>query len=200
MENGKILYITINLFKFVHSFLSKKVRENKEYNINIYDLKNGIHNFSFKYKNELFSINKYSLVEKGNGVCNIELEKSQSFIILNFKIKGSVGLICDRSLEEFDYSINLENKLILKYGEAFDDEDYEVWIIPATTPIFNVERNIFEFINTAIPMKKLHPKFKDEELSDEITLVYSSEPKKTAKSEEEILDPRWEILKDLKKE
>ena len=172
---------------------------NKKYNINIYGLKSGIHSFDFDFNDELFSIDEYSEVEKGNGTCNVLLERTETFITLNFKIEGSVGLICDRSLDPFDYAINLDNKLILKYGEEFDDSDDEIWIIPDTTQIFNVERNIFEFINVAIPMKRLHPDLEADD-SDEITLVYSSEENKESEEQaEEITDPRWAALKNIKK-
>lgn len=172
---------------------------NKNYNINIYGLKRGAHSFDFEFNDALFSIDEFSMVEKGRGVCKVELERTETFITMIFKIEGSVGLVCDRSLEPFDFPINLENKLILKYGEEFDDSDDEMWIIPDTTQIFNVERNIFEFINVAIPMKRLHPDLEEDD-SDEITLVYSSEEaEEPLEQKDEIVDPRWAALKNLKK-
>jgi uncharacterized protein len=175
------------------------MRGNKKYNINIYGLKSGSHYFDFEYDDELFSIDEFSEVEKGSGSCNVHLERTDTFITLNFKIEGSVGLICDRSLEPFDLEINLDNKLILKYGEELDESDDEIWIIPDTTQIFNIERNIFEFINVAIPMKRLHPDLEADD-SDETTLVYSSEVEEEPKEEtEETVDPRWAALKNLKK-
>lgn len=174
-----------------------KMRENKKYNINIYGLKSGVHDFDFEYDDGLFSFEEYSMVEKGSGSIKVKLEKTETLMTLDFKIEGSVELTCDRSLEEFDYAIDLDQKLILKYGEVFDDNNEEIWVIPDSTQTFNVERNIFEFINVAIPMKRLHPKFNDED-SEDIELVYSSEPEESIEIEEETTDPRWAALKDLK--
>ncbi len=173
--------------------------ENKKYNINIYGLKSGVHNFDFEYDDKIFVIDEFTIVEKGQGTCKVQLEKSDTMITLNFKIEGSVGLVCDRSLEAFDMPIDLENKLILKYGNAFNDEDDLMWIIPDTTQTFNVARNILEFINVSIPIKRLHPKFGEDEGSEEVELVYSSEPIEDNEPNEEIADPRWAALKDLKK-
>ena len=170
---------------------------NKKYNINIFGLKSGVHKFSFEYSSELFSIDEFSLVDEGQGVCNLELEKSDTLISLNFSIIGKVQLTCDRTLDKFDYKIELNNKLILKYGDDFDDIDDEIWIIQDNLQVFNIERNIFEFINVSIPLKRLHPRFGNEDL-DELSLVYSSEKEDCIEESEEVVDPRWAALKNLK--
>jgi uncharacterized protein len=79
-----------------------------------------------------------------------------------------------------------------------------VIIIPRDIQKLNLAQYIYEFIGLSIPMKKLHPKFQDEEDEDdenETKLVYRSEDgKKDNKENEEGdgIDPRWNALKDLK--
>ena len=107
-------------------------------------------------------------------------------------------MICDRSSEPFNYEISLEERLLLKYGESLEKVNDEVWIIPGGHQTINVEENIYEYISVAIPMKKLHPKFGDDD-SEGLELIYSSgESLEEDNSSEETTDPRWEALKKLK--
>ena len=60
---------------------------------------------------------------------------------------------------------------------------------------------IFEFIALDVPMKKLHPRFEDEEEDDEAVgkIIYSSAASDDGEpGEEGSTDPRWDILKKLK--
>jgi uncharacterized metal-binding protein YceD (DUF177 family) len=122
---------------------------------------------------------------------------------LHFHIIGSVELICDRTLEPFDFPLDIEQKLILKYGEADEELTDEIEIISRNTQQINVAQYIYEFIGLAIPMKKLHPTLAlaDYQENEEGILVYSSEtsgPEDEKESSTEATDPRFDILKKLK--
>ncbi|MCK5102085.1 MAG: DUF177 domain-containing protein, partial [Cyclobacteriaceae bacterium] len=69
----------------------------------------------------------------------------------------------------------------------------EIEMIPFNTQLVNIGKYLYEFISVAIPMKKLHPRYKDESAEDQV--IFSSK-----EDEEEILDidPRWSELKKLK--
>lgn len=63
---------------------------------------------------------------------------------------------------------------------------------------------IYEFISLTVPMKKLHPRFtEDEEDEDEESetgkIVYSSSSnEENDREDDDDIDPRWEKLKKLK--
>ena len=61
---------------------------------------------------------------------------------------------------------------------------------------------IFEFIALEVPMKKLHPRYRDEEDEDDESegkIIYTSKPENDKDSGDgDSIDPRWEILKKLK--
>jgi len=63
----------------------------------------------------------------------------------------------------------------------------------------DMSQYIYEFISMGIPMKKLHPKYNNENQNNDEQLFYSStvDDSQTVKNKEEI-DPRWEALKKLK--
>lgn len=170
------------------------------YSINIVGLSNKDHHFQFDFGDEFFRKYGTDLVSEGKFVVDVLLTKHETFIEVTFKIKGTARLICDRSLEPFDFPIESNNKIVFKYGEAFQEMTEEIIIIPRDTAQLELGQYIYEFIALGVPLKKLHPRFKDEKDEDdgsEGKIVYTSEAKEEKKDDGEI-DPRWNILKKLK--
>lgn len=169
----------------------------ESFNIDIFNLSNGSHDYHFEITDAFFELFPGELVTRGGGDVNLVLIKSDTMIDLSFKINVVVVLECDRSLELFDYKIDLTKGLILKFGDEEYEQDDEIIVIPHDKQRINVAQHIYEFIGLAIPMKKLHPKFKDEDVGDEI--IYSSDADSEKEdNDDEAIDPRWSKLKNLK--
>ena len=169
------------------------------YSINIVGLSNKQHHFDYEFGDEFFSKYGSDLVSEGSFHVDLLLDKRETFLEADFKIKGIAKLVCDRTLEPFDYPILSTHKMVFKYGDEDQEITDEIMIIHRDTVALEVGQYIYEFIGLAIPIKKLHPRFQDEE-DDEGTegkIVYSSEKPQEQKKEDDI-DPRWNILKKLK--
>ncbi len=181
------------------------MKDLKEYSIEISKLSNKKHEYEFDSGNAFFSNFEQSLLEEGLFRVKLTLDKSETMMSLYFHITGSVQLICDRTLEPFNYPINIKQKLILKFGDQDEILTDEIEMIKRDTQQINVAQYIYEFIGLAIPMKKLHPKLAKGhyEENEEGILVYSSgnasedDTTDTPDSEDSI-DPRWQILKNLR--
>ena len=167
------------------------------YNIDIFKLSNQSHDYVFEFDDAFFAEFEDSLVQKGSGTAKVVLNKSETMINLKIDIEGAVELICDRSLDPFDHKISTSDELILKLGDEWEELSEQIIIIPRDSERINVAQFIYEFIGLAIPMKKLHPRFEDEEMSDEPEMIYSSETKEE-NDDSGSVDPRWSKLKDLK--
>lgn len=166
----------------------------QDYNIDIFKLSNKVHQYSFVFDDSFFSLFEESFISKGDGKIELALLKSDSFIELKFEITGKVELVCDRSLEPFWHELLLTNKLLLKFGDDWEEISDEILMMPRNEQIINVSQYVYEFIGVAIPMKKLHPKFNNEDETDDF--VYYSED--SDEENNEPVDPRWKKLKDLK--
>ena len=127
-----------------------------KFDIDIAKLGLGQHQFSYKIGKEFFELFDYSLVDRGDLEVILELEKKTSFITLNYQISGTIELTCDRSLDQYDHPLDIQEKVILKYGEEPKELTDEIEIISLNTQRFNISNHIYEFISVAIPMKKLH--------------------------------------------
>ncbi len=165
-----------------------------DYNIDIFKLSNSSHQYNFDFDDSFFDMFEGSFVTKGRGKVDLELLKSDTFIELKFEIAGKIELVCDRSLEPFWNELSLTNKLLLKFGDDWEEISDEILMMPRNEQTINVSQYIYEFIGVSIPMKKLHPKFNNEDETD--NFVYYSED--SDEENNEPIDPRWKKLKDLK--
>ncbi|MBX2965896.1 MAG: DUF177 domain-containing protein [Cyclobacteriaceae bacterium] len=172
----------------------------KAYRVNIQGLSNNIHHFDYTFGDEFFSHYGTGSISAGTFQAKITLDKRETFIEANFSLNGSVKLVCDRSLEIFDYPIAIDKRMIFKFGHEVAEVTDEIMIIDFNTVSLELGQYMYEFISLAVPMKKLHPRFtenEDEENEDEEgQIIYSSETEETSTKE---TDPRWEKLKNLNK-
>ncbi len=173
--------------------MEKKRRNHFE--IEIFNLENKEYTYDFKVSNDFFKSREESVVESGSVHVRVVLNKNDAFFDLLFLIEGEVELVCDRSLEKFNEPIDINEKLICRYGSEELEIDEQVIQITKNTQTIDLSQYVYEFISLSIPMKKLHPKFRDED-DDEGLLIYSSEDDEIVDKK---IDPRWGKLKDLKK-
>lgn len=170
------------------------------YRVNIQGLSNSIHHFEYEFGDAFFSRYGVDLVSAGTFKANIALDKRETFIEAHFTLDGTVKLVCDRSLDEFDYPILIDKRIIFKFGHEVAEVTDEIVIIDFNTVSLELGQYMYEFISLAIPMKKLHPRFageEDEEEGDEEgRIIYTSEAGEPSNEE---TDPRWEKLKNLNK-
>jgi len=170
----------------------------QDFQVNIIGLSQKAHQFDFEFGDEFFEHYGRSLLEHGHFKAVVTLEKSETMLEGRFQVTGTAGLICDRSLEPFDYPMEIDRMIRFKYGPEEKELSDEIVLISRDRQRLDLGQYIYEFIGVTIPMKRLHPKFKDDELEEsEIQLVYSSPIDETEK-EEGTIDPRWEKLKKLK--
>jgi uncharacterized protein len=174
----------------------------KAYRVNIIGLSNKIHHFPYEIGDAFFREYGTGLVSEGTFHVNVTLDKHETFIEARFVIKGQAKLICDRSLDPFQYPIKTDKKVVFKYGDANEELSDEIIMIHRDSDSLELGQYIYEFISLEIPIKKLHPRYAEEEAGDdsEGKIIYTSEPSSRGNhtEEDEDIDPRWEKLKKLK--
>lgn len=162
--------------------------------INIASLRNETYEFQFHIDKLFFENFGTELVADGNLEVFLTLTKHEGFLETTFKITGSVRLICDRSLDAFDYPLNLNNRVIFKFAEESEEISEEIVHLRRDTDTLNAGQYIYDMIGSALPMKRLHPRFSaEEDKNEDGKIIYSSSTK-----DENAIDPRWEKLKKLK--
>ncbi|GGC80708.1 DNA-binding protein [Flavobacterium lutivivi] len=161
-------------------------------------LKIGKHHFDYQISKEFFE--EFGFDEFESCLINVQivLEKKTSHLEIGFKHNGSVNVPCDLTGENFDLSIKGKLKLIVNFGDAYNDDNEELLILPHGEHQVDVSQYIYEMIALSIPQKRIHPGVKDgtlkSEALDKLNELQSNINKE--KKEEEI-DPRWDKLKKL---
>ena len=166
----------------------------RNYDIVFSGLKNGKHEFRFEIDKAFFQLfDTEQEFTDPKIVADVFMMKHSTFLEFEIKISGTVNLVCDITIENFDHDIENEIKVLVKFGAEYDDSEEDVITIPMTDHAFNVAQLIYEVVMLAIPMKKISPNVSDGDL--EILEKFSP---KDEPAEEPQSDPRWEALKKLK--
>jgi len=111
-------------------------------------------------------------------------------------MKGTVKVACDVTNEPFNLPVDGNLKMVVKFGDIFNDDNEEVLIIPHGQHQINIAQYMYEMIVLAIPNRKIHPGVEDGTLqSDILGKLEELQPKENKNINK--IDPRWEDLKKL---
>lgn len=175
----------------------------RDYEIGIAKLSNRVHHYEFLLKEPFFEEFGKEIILGGDLRAEVELDKTESLLTFHFDIKGTVRLNCDRSLEEFDYPLDVQATFRMKYGDENTELDDDLWQITPNTQTINIAQHLYDYIGLALPMKKLHPRFVEEEEDEENEqdiLIYTSRTGPDTDEDDdddEDVDPRWDALRNL---
>ena len=170
----------------------------KEYLIPFIGLKIGKHQFDYQVDNTFFAHFDYDEFNDASVKVSVVLEKKSTLLELDIQHKGTVNVPCDVSGEDFDLAIKGKLKLVVKFGDAFNDENEELLILPHGEFQVNVAQYIYESIVLSVPLRRIHPGVKDGSLTEVIEKLEALAPKENKESEQKNdIDPRWENLKKL---
>ena len=171
-----------------------------EYLIPFIGLKNGKHQFDYQINKKFFDAYDYHEFEDCDIKVDIILEKRSTMLELSLKHKGTVYVPCDLTNEMFDLQIKGKIKVVVQFGDEFNNDNEELLILPHGEHQIDVSQFIYEMIVLSIPLKRIHPGVKDGSLKTEalekLNELIVTEHKKESKEEDNI-DPRWDKLKQL---
>ena len=180
-----------------------EMSKTKEFLIPFVGLKLGKHKFEYQINNAFFEIFDYNEFQNSNIKVNVVIEKKSTMLEITFKHVGTINVPCDLTSEDFDMPIKGSMKLIVRFGDAFNNDNEELLILPFGEFEIDVSQYIYETIVLSVPLRRVHPGIKDGSLKTEaltkLKELTIKEQKKENKKEdkEENIDPRWDKLKQL---
>ena len=176
------------------------MKSTNEYLIPFIGLKLGKHHFEYTLGKKFFDEFSFDEFENCEIKVNVVLEKKSTMLEIIFKHSGSVYVPCDLTGELFDLPIKGKLKLIVQFGDEFNNDNDELLILPHGDHQIDLSQFIYEMIVLSIPFKRVHPGVKDGTLQSEalekLKTLQVKEIKDKDKKEEDI-DPRWDELKKL---
>ena len=172
-----------------------------EFLIPFIGLKLGKHQFEYQINKAFFESFDYDEFESADIKVSVVFDKKSTMLELNFKHKGTIHVPCDLTNEMFDFPIKGNLKVIVQFGEEYNDDNDELLILPHGEHEINISQIIYEMIALSIPFRKVHPGVKDGTLDSEalrkLNELRVEEIKEENKNTEDNIDPRWDKLKQL---
>ena len=172
----------------------------KEFTIPYVGLKLGKHHFDYQIDKAFFEHFEYDDFNAVNLKTDLVFEKKTTLLELNFDVNGSVNVNCDLTNEPYNQPIEGHYKLVVKFGDEFNDEFEDIVILPHGEYEINVAQYIYETIILGIPAKRIHPGVADGTLDSEILEKLEELSPKDLDEKEKTsgdIDPRWNTLKKL---
>ena len=150
-------------------------------------------------------------VQRGNVKSKVSVHKKLNTFELQFQLDGSITIPCDRCLDDMEQPIHYKEKLQVKFGDKFAEED-EIVIVPENEGAINVAWFLYEFIVLNIPIKHVHAtgecnktmvvklkkhitRQKDDTDDDNSSLEFDDDDDFT--TEEVQTDTRWDGLQNI---
>lgn len=175
----------------------------------------GTHQYEYHLDKQFFVNMESADIHDADLDVHLTVTQKSGLYRLDFKINGTVTLICDRCLDSLLYPIEATYDISVRYGDSYNDESDELLVIPESSNSLNVAYMIYDTVALAIPMKHVHPMGKcnrqmsamlkkhrahqadPEEEALEETLIEEMDSMTTEIENEQPSDPRWDGLKDL---
>lgn len=177
------------------------MKKTNEFLIPFVGLKLGKHQFEYQIDKSFFENFDYDEFEQSDIKVNVVLEKKSTMLELHFKHKGTVHVPCDLTSEMFDLPVKGTFRLVVQFGDAYNDDNDELLILPHGEHQIDVSQFIYEMIALSVPFKRIHPGVKDGSLDSEalkkLNELAVKEEKLKKAEEKEDTDPRWDKLKQL---
>jgi uncharacterized metal-binding protein YceD (DUF177 family) len=151
-------------------------------------------------------------VQKGKVTAKVSVQKKTNTYELSFLLNGTIIIPCDRCLDDMEQLINYKEKLQVKFGDTFSEED-EIVIVPESEGAINIAWFLYEFIVLNIPIKHVHAtgecnkmmvtklkkhitRKKDDD-DDETSALDFDDEEDDFSTDDSQTDPRWDGLPNI---
>ena len=168
----------------------------EQFKIDLKNQKDEVRTLDFDLDNLFFAALDGSEVNQGALHVSVSIRKTIGFYELLFHTEGTVTVTCDRCLDDMSQPIEADNRLVVKLGAAYSEED-DVITVSEDEGILDVSWLIYEFIVLAIPIKHVHAPGKCNPAMSQVLEELSADRSSDEVSDQPI-DPRWSALFKLK--
>ncbi len=176
----------------------KGVARYSQYKIALRNFSDEPQRYEYQLDSELFKqLDGSADIQKGAVDVILTVRKGVAAFEFLFQISGTVSVSCDRCLDDIAMDVNTENKLYVKFGKEYSEENDEIIIIPEEDGEINVVWFIYEFIALSLPLKRVHAPGKCNKAMSSALNKYKDTSVNEAEEDEQAIDPRWEALKGL---
>ena len=168
------------------------MKKTGDYSIQFTGLKLGNHQFRFELGETFFEHFEFSEINKSKVEIEVDLQKKNNMLVLDFRIDGKAEVLCDRCQEDVEIELSHEDRLFVKFGDQTSDTDGEILVLGPQEFEVDLTQFLYEFSHLALPAKRVHKTMNacNEDIIQILDEMMEIE-------EEKKTDPRWDALKRL---
>lgn len=126
-----------------------------QYNIVLKDMTDEFRSYDFELNDEYFAKIDSPEVSHGLVRAKLRVQKMLAVFELSFELEGNILIPCDRCLDNMQQPIKHSEKIQVKFGATYSEEN-EIVVIPESEGSINVAWFLYEFIVLNIPIKHVH--------------------------------------------
>lgn len=166
------------------------------YSIPLTGLKEGSHSFDFKIGDDFFNSFEESVIQEAALQAVVDLVRRSAHMEMQIELKGTVKLDCDRCLELYTQELHTDDRILVKFGEQWEEVDDEVIMVPYGENAFQLDHLFYEFAHLGLPLKRVHPDDENGESTCDPDMLDKLDQHIVSDNNEK--DPRWKELEKLK--
>jgi len=155
----------------------------------------GEHSFHYEIDAAFFAELDYAELQNAEVSVDLQLERQERMLILDFDIRGSIEVECDRCLEPFPFPVEGQRQLIIQFGDHYEEEDDDIIVIPSEDHQIDVTPHLYDYLLLMLPIKRVHPEDAQGRSGCNPDMLRKLE----RHGDPPGYDSRWDALNDLKK-
>ena len=171
--------------------------------------------YTYELDDAFFAAIEAPEIQKGHLCVTLDVKKGIGVYHLSFHTEGQVTVPCDRCLDDMEMEVMTDNRLDVKLGADYRDDETCV-TVPEEDGYIDVAWFLYEFIELSLPMQHVHapgecnPQMMDalnEHLSRQADDMETDEeayddgedsfPPEEGDEGGQPTDPRWDALKRI---
>ena len=95
----------------------------ERFKVDLKRLTDEVTTLEYDLDNHFFAALDSSELRQGTLHVSVSIRKATGFFELQFHSEGTVTVTCDRCLDDMDQPISTDNRLVVKLGTAYSEED-----------------------------------------------------------------------------
>ena len=103
------------------------------------------------------------------------MRKANHMLELDFAFDGEMDTTCDLSNDPFVLELHNAFSVVVKFGEAFDDSEPEVLVLPNGSYEVDLKQYLYELVALSVPLQRVKPELRvelDDEDGDDFDLDF----------------------------
>ena len=135
-------------------------------------------------------------VKKGSLHVSVSIRKASGFFEFLIHAAGTVIIPCDRCLDDMEQPVDADVRQVVRLGSE-NSEDGDTLVVAEDEGILDLTWIIYESVALAIPIRHVHAPGKCNTAMANVLEELSADRSSDEESDQ-VVDPRWEKLKNLK--